>query len=609
MLRPGSALFAVLFLVVIAGLSAAVMLTATAAERTATVRSVDELELRLAIRSAIAVATADLAAQREAMLAGEVPEAPDPVRIDRGEGEPAIVVEFLPARDGRTLRPEAARLDLNWAPVEALRNLPGMPEGVADAIVRRRTATPFRSVAEAAALPSGPAGPEQPTAPADEDDGLTGRTGLTTADLPDAFDDVSDDAAESEVADSGGSFGDAFSEGGDGFGGADWLEMVTVFSADPAVMAGASDPDALGRARVNINAPWSDAIERALEAAAGDAVDDSVRTLFIDAPRFGTLGSFVGLLGEKNVPRDLWPGLLDAVTVSPDPYRVGLVDLNSAPVEVLSALPGMDRAAAVEIVDARERLDLANRLTVLWPVFEGILSDESFERCVDLLSVRSLQWRFEIRATFESGEDDFAGFDPGDSIGGTLPEADEFGVAIEEEAAETGPSVLFEVVLDFAGVSPRVAYLRERTAYDFAIAVAALPGFRAGDDERGSEFAELDWADEDSFDAADPAGGPSDQPAGGPISRQGARGDGVRSGFGGIGDSSVDDSGGLDDGDVRGLPSDENESASAGRRAARRSSGRPDDGGSSSDAGAGRDKRTGRWVPSGRSGDGGKVGG
>ncbi len=114
--RRGTALFAVLFLVIVAALSAASMLTATAAERTATVRSVDELELRLAVRSALAVATVELARQRDAMLIGETPEAPGRLRIDRGENEPGIVVELVAYPDGRTLLPEAARLDLNAAP-------------------------------------------------------------------------------------------------------------------------------------------------------------------------------------------------------------------------------------------------------------------------------------------------------------------------------------------------------------------------------------------------------------------------------------------------------------------------------------------------------------
>jgi hypothetical protein len=120
--------------VVIASLSAASMLTATAAERRAAVRSVEELELRLAVRSALSVYTAELARERDAMLAGETPATPKTLRLGRGEPDdddppPGITVEFVPFDDGRVLIPEAARLDINAAPISAIRAIPGLPQG------------------------------------------------------------------------------------------------------------------------------------------------------------------------------------------------------------------------------------------------------------------------------------------------------------------------------------------------------------------------------------------------------------------------------------------------------------------------------------------------
>jgi DNA uptake protein ComE-like DNA-binding protein len=370
--RRGTALFAVLFLVVVATLSAASMLTASAAERTAVVRSLDELELRMAIRSALAVATADLAQQRDAMLAGETPEAPGTLRIDRGEDAPGIVVEFVSTGDGRVLRPEAARLDLNSAPASALEALPGMPAGLADAIVRRREVAPLRSVADAVRLAQTlgeeTGGAEDELPDAFEPAGAEPFRGAETGDLPGGPGDgiVGDRGA----ADAGPGFGtpDGFDGGvregllgGEGSGGA-WTDLVTVYAADPQVACGAVDPDRLGAALVNVNAPWSDRLERSVEEATGgplggssggsSGAQDSVRTLFINAPRLDTMGALVGLLSNQGVPPEDWRGLLDALTTTPDPFRLGLVDVNTAPAAVLASLPGLDADAAEAIVDA-----------------------------------------------------------------------------------------------------------------------------------------------------------------------------------------------------------------------------------------------------------------
>ncbi len=623
--RRGTALFAVLFLVIVAALSAASMLTATAAERTATVRSVDELELRLAVRSALAVATVELARQRDAMLIGETPEAPGRLRIDRGENEPGIVVELVAYPDGRTLLPEAARLDLNAAPAESLRALRGMPEGLADAIVRERSSAPLRSPAEALLLRAeGATGRREtqtipgtdapPSGPADTGLG----TGLTTADLPvapGAIDAPEPDdrgigvgPAREPVDVAGGFAGDPFEE--DRGARADaWMDLVTVFGADPQVAIGAADPERAGEALINLNAPWSDVIELALTEAIGESgvLDDSLRTLFVDAPRLEKPSVLLGLLIDKGIPRERWGALLDAVTTTPDPFRLGLVDLNRAPVGVLAALPGLDRDAAEAIADARERLELDARLSVLWPLDEGIVDETRMRAFVDFVCVRTMQWRFRLRAAFEDEADSFVGFDPDDAMPDLLPEADEFGVAIDEEDERTGPGLEFEVVLDLADPAPRVAYLRERTAHGFAETIARLPGFVGdfGDEPADGAFgaegeledspfaADLSFDDEISpFEGMEPAGledGMAFDPADDP--------------FGVFGEDDEGEMFGLDLGTEDGDDARADRSRSAGRNAGDR--GRVPSSGS---GGAGRsssgDNRLGRWAPA-RDGGGG----
>jgi hypothetical protein len=314
----------------------------------------------------------------------------------------------------------------------------------------------------------------------------------------------------------------------------------------------------------------------------------------------------VGLLSDQGVPPEDWRGLLDALTTTPDPFRLGLVDVNTAPAAVLASLPGLDADAAEAIVDARERLDIADRLSPVWLLDEGVVTDERFRECVDWLAVRCLQWRFTVRASFEEEDASFVGFDPGDALPELLPEADEFGVAIGDgDDGPAGPTLEFEVVMDLADPTPRIAYLRERTAYDLAVAVASLPGFVGDGPESETEGGEEvplgdggwpaeswpdeSWADETwaeaPWDGGEGAGGAENA-----IGNDGAGS--LRFGDPRGGASSGDGRGsrGPDAGGERGV------SSPAGPSSGRRGGSGGDRSSGSGPASSG-DNRLGRWAP------------
>jgi hypothetical protein len=396
-------------------------------------------------------------------------------------------------------------------------------------------------------------------------------------------DDTDDPFADDASSANPSSFDDN-SASGDG----NWIDLLTVFSADPTVSAGSADPERTGMPCVNVNAPWSDRLERSLAEAAGDALDDSARTLFIDAPRLATPSVLLRLLVDNSVAPEDWSPLLDAITTTPDPFLLGLVDVNRAPAEVLATLPGLDSDSAEAIVSARDRLDLADRRSIDWPFTQGIIEQDQFFACVDFLTTRTLQWRFRIKASFEDETDDFVGFDPADAPADLLPESDEFGVAIEDEPEEdTGPVLIFDVVLDLAGDRPRIAYLRERTSYDLALAVMAIPGMNRG--ARDAQTNERDRRESDLFGGVDAfEGGSSMGNAMGALDADldSMAGDedsfGDPDGFFTLGDDEAGSFLGEDD-DSEGGASEERV---------------PSTGSSSGGSGGGRDNRLGRWAPS-----------
>jgi len=203
---------------------------------------------------------------------------------------------------------------------------------------------------------------------------------------------------------------------------------------------------------------------------------------------------------------------------------LGLVDINRAARPVLAALPGLDDTTAGELIDARERLAVEDRLAVTWPLDQGIIPPEAFVELVDYITTRSWQWRLSFRVTISdddptdtSAESQLA-LDPFDVD--LVGEADEFGVPLdasaaggESERAEPGP--VFEAVFDAAGDRARIAYLREITAAPLIeqLIAAGLIGDRAQDDNlyANNGFSDAGFAD-DPFGIDGLAGDPDAQP-------------------------------------------------------------------------------------------------
>ena len=125
------------------------------------------------------------------------------------------------------------------------------------------------------------------------------------------------------------------------------------------------------------------------------------------------------------------PMILDLFTTSFEPRRVGLININTAGVKVLGALPGVDEGKAEEIYMAREGLPMELRGSSAWLLQEGLVTAEEFKKMEPLITARSFQYRFNV-------------------IGYGIP---------------SGRFRVYEVVIDTAGTQPQVAYLRDITLY------------------------------------------------------------------------------------------------------------------------------------------------
>ncbi len=148
----------------------------------------------------------------------------------------------------------------------------------------------------------------------------------------------------------------------------------------------------------------------------------------------GGFAEFPPIAAGTEVPSGIGPGelakVMDLLTVGPGGKIVpGLININTASLKVLSAVPGLSPELAGRIVDIRTGLDAQEKATIAWLVTEGLVDSSTFAAIAPFLTARSYQ--FLIR-----------------SIGFGLP---------------SGEFRVLECEIDLAGEFPRVTYLRDIT--------------------------------------------------------------------------------------------------------------------------------------------------
>ena len=105
-------------------------------------------------------------------------------------------------------------------------------------------------------------------------------------------------------------------------------------------------------------------------------------------------GYTAGQIVESGVGPDELAVIMDNLTAeSAPPLAVGLVNVSSAPAEVLAALPGMDEELARRAVETRGGLDSETRSTIAWLYSEGVLDADEFKAAASHLTARSRQYR------------------------------------------------------------------------------------------------------------------------------------------------------------------------------------------------------------------------
>ncbi len=90
-----------------------------------------------------------------------------------------------------------------------------------------------------------------------------------------------------------------------------------------------------------------------------------------------------------------FPRILDRLTLDPRPEFAGVIDVNTAPAEVLRCVTGMTETLIADIISQREMLDSEAKQTPAWILTEQLTDDETMELLLHNITARGFQFTIE----------------------------------------------------------------------------------------------------------------------------------------------------------------------------------------------------------------------
>ena len=249
-------------------------------------------------------------------------------------------------------------------------------------------------------------------------------------------------------------------------------DVLTIYSIEPVIQS-------TGRYRINLNARYEESMHRRIARRYGEDLAETVRQFRENQPDLIIdQKMWYSLLSQADMDQSKPDEYIDGFCLDDQHYAQGHVDLNRAPLEVLSALPGLDVDLATAIVTARENLSAAERAGVSWLVNSGTLTPEQWIAAAPRLTWRTSSWRVRVLGRVLTGEG---------------------------ENVETAAECVYEAVIDLSSPQPRVAYLRDITMLETVVALRHLLLAPPPGEDQEQPSAEPDLVEPAEGDASEPS--------------------------------------------------------------------------------------------------------
>lgn len=408
--------------------------------------------------SGVQAVMAELDRQRQDLLDGRDPQISDNWSLYGTETERGMIYLLPVGLDDELIASESCKLDINMADAASLSRLGDMltPE-LAAAIVQARGARQgkrFDSIAD-----------------------LLEVQGITPEMLWGPLDKIQIQRAAADTSDPEAQFERRLRYLDRGVGGPaprGLADVLTVYSIEPVLQS-------TGRYRINLNAKYDDGMHRRVARRFGEELAETVRRFRENEPDLVIdQKTWYSLLSQAEMDQGKPDEYIDGFCLDDQRFAQGHVDLNRAPLEVLSALPGMDADLATAVVAARESLSAGERAGVSWLVNSGAMTPEQWIAAAPRLTWRTSAWRVRVLGRVLTGEGD---------------------------TTEVASECVYEAVIDLSSPQPRVAYLREITMLETVIALRNLVPPAPVQDEDGAA------ADDENTENAGGISAPAEPPS------------------------------------------------------------------------------------------------
>ncbi len=88
--------------------------------------------------------------------------------------------------------------------------------------------------------------------------------------------------------------------------------------------------------------------------------------------------------------------LMDRLTVATTPIQQGLINVNTAPFQVLKAIPGLTDEEAQAIASRRSQIGGEGKTTTAWVVTSGALDPAKFAVTCNSMTARAVQFTADV---------------------------------------------------------------------------------------------------------------------------------------------------------------------------------------------------------------------
>ncbi len=121
---------------------------------------------------------------------------------------------------------------------------------------------------------------------------------------------------------------------------------------------------------------------------------------------FKTIGDLMNVPGRETFDRTAMQKIADHISVDNQPYHEGLVNINTAPAEILATVPGMDHATVQAILDYRQGGNYFQSLGDLFSI--ATLTRQEYVNVVGHLCTKSSVYRVRVRVAIPGQQSIYA---------------------------------------------------------------------------------------------------------------------------------------------------------------------------------------------------------